>query len=1172
MSKMSSDIATIGKGSIKINSVVPKLIGISVALLILAGVIKIVGSMDPTQAEVGFKRLSDMIVAMSAFLAVYGLLVKGKSAQNIGKLGAMLKKLSISLLLLVVVTKLVGKLSSDEMLKGLAFVATFTLFVQVLTEVTSGAGKNVDKLGSMLLKLSVSMLLLIAVTKLAGTLSAEEMLNGLGFAVTFTAFVWALVQITKDAGKDIPKLGGLLLSISASMLIMAGVVKIVGGMSYEAMLKGGAAILTFAFIMTVMVKTIGDIGPEVPKLSLTLLAMSGAIAIMAATSIMLSFISLPALAKGVAAVGFLSLIMKGMLLATKNAKDCKGNLIFMTVAIGVLAAAVVALSFIDPTKLGGATLALSTLIGMFALMELAAESANGSIGTLIVMTVAVGILGGILYLIAQLPIENALSAAAALGVLLLSMSASLFIVSNAGSISKKAVASLIGISVAIGILAGLLYLLAQLPIEKALSGAVSLMALSVALVSIAVATNIMPKNLISVSIGLMAVSAALIILSVALNNMGKMSWDEIARGLVALGGSLAILAIGLNVMNGTLAGSAALLIASAALTILAGVLTTLGGMSWGEIARGLVALAGSFAVIGVAGLVLGPLTPIILALSAAITLLGIGVISCGAGLLMFASALSILSTSGVSGILVLAMAIQTIIALIPQLLISVAQGIIQMIATIGNGAATIAAALIQIGNAILNTIVTLIPRIVEVALTLIDSFLSSIAEHLPSIVQSGWSILISFLQGIRDNIGEMVIVVSDIIINFLNALGLRMPDIIQAGIDFIFNFIEGLGQGIENNAARLRECMWNLCKHLWNAFCEFFGIHSPSRKFAEAGEYLIQGLINGIGGLAGAAASKVVELGSELVAAIGSKVSEFRTKGSELISNMQTGISNKISDVRSAITTVVSNAVQTIGSKVGEFRAKGSELISNMRSGISSKLSDVKSAASNIVNGALNSIREKVSSFRTIGTNMISGLTEGIQSMAHNVVNAAKGVVSNAVDAAKNLLGIHSPSRVFAEIGRYTDEGFVKGLNAYASRVSNASKNVGQSAVDGITNAISGIGTLDGNLDVQPSIRPVLDMSSIGMTNLQLGAGLETSFTKPTDTLAHVIQNAQDSIIDSNDEVIAAIYDLKSAINNMGETSQNNTFNINSTDPMGAADEVSRILQQQVERRGAVWA
>lgn len=67
-------------------------------------------------------------------------------------------------------------------------------------------------------------------------------------------------------------------------------------------------------------------------------------------------------------------------------------------------------------------------------------------------------------------------------------------------------------------------------------------------------------------------------------------------------------------------------------------------------------------------------------------------------------------------------------------------------------------------------------------------------------------------------------------------------------------------------------------------------------------------------------------------------------------------------------------------------------------------------------------------SLADIGRAIIQGLVDGIRSMAGALVSAAQGVVQSAIDAAKNLLGMHSPSRVFMEIGEGTMEGFLLGI------------------------------------------------------------------------------------------------------------------------------------------------
>ena len=74
-------------------------------------------------------------------------------------------------------------------------------------------------------------------------------------------------------------------------------------------------------------------------------------------------------------------------------------------------------------------------------------------------------------------------------------------------------------------------------------------------------------------------------------------------------------------------------------------------------------------------------------------------------------------------------------------------------------------------------------------------------------------------------------------------------------------------------------------------------------------------------------------------------------------------------------------------------------------------------------------------------------MINGVKAKASSLISAAKGVVSGAVNAAKNLLGIHSPSRVFFEFGEFVDKGFINGLLSMTSKVQKASEKMTEAAV-----------------------------------------------------------------------------------------------------------------------------
>lgn len=231
---------------------------------------------------------------------------------------------------------------------------------------------------------------------------------------------------------------------------------------------------------------------EIPKILAdiagTVLAVSVAIGILAGIAVLLGLVDTKQLAKGVLAVTLLGAIMTAMIWATRGANDVKGNVIAMAVAIGVMAAAVAALSMIDSTKLAIATACLGSLMGMFALIELAGSKAKESIAMIATMVIAVAALAGILGVMSALQVENALPNALALSALLLSLSVSMAIIGKVGTISAKALISVGVMTLVVAALAGILYLIRDLNPESSIGNAE---ALSILLLSLSASCGIL---------------------------------------------------------------------------------------------------------------------------------------------------------------------------------------------------------------------------------------------------------------------------------------------------------------------------------------------------------------------------------------------------------------------------------------------------------------------------------------------------------------------------------------------------------------------------------------------------------------------------------------------------------------------------------------------------------
>ena len=657
--------------------------------------------------------------------------------------------------------------------------------------------------------------------------------------------------------------------------------------------------------------------------------------------------------------------------------------------------------------------------------------------------------------------------------------------------------------------------------------------LAVALLMSAAAIKVLPPNTPLIAVGMVLMAQALKMIADAVLKLKDMSLTEMGTSLLAIAGALTAVVVAANLMNGAVAGAGALLLVSAGLALLTPSLKALGKMSLAEIGTSLLVLAGAFTVIGAAGILLGPLVPVLIGLAGAIALLGIGTAAVGGGILALSMGLGALAVSGAAGIGTLVLAIKSIIGLIPYFLEQVAQGIIITVTTIGNAAPQMIEAVSKIIGSILVALEDNIPKLLSV----IETFLDELLKKAPKFIKIGVELIKAFITGIKENIADIVDLVVDTVLATIEAVIAQIPKIGQAGVDIVLGLINGLADGINKNTPRIKEAFENLFKAIVNAVLTLLGIHSPSTVFDDIGKNIIEGLKQGIANMAQSAIQTITTLITNIIGAVTKRMGEFLTKGQELMTNVKNGIAAKMGEITQTVSTIITTVVNGIGSRVGEFLSKGQALMDNLRNGINGKAEEIKSAVTNILSGILSAIQKKVGEFVSIGANLMNGMKRGIQRVADEIVDSVVSTANNAVSGAKRILGIHSPSRVFAEIGEYTGEGFIVGLSRLMSKVEESAVGMGQSAITGISSAILSISDyVNTTIDSEPTIKPVLDLSNVtnganklnNLLSADKSIGLAISDSNTMNSKLAVNQNG---LSINNDNVVNAINDLRKDVN-----------------------------------------
>mgnify|MGYP001097045987 CR=1 FL=1 len=594
-----------------------------------------------------------------------------------------------------------------------------------------------------LLKIASAIAILAASIVVISLIDSSKLTASLGaITVLFAELMASMAVFSRISGevKGVIKGTTAMIGVSTSILLLASALKKISDIEPEQMV---VALTGIAGLMTAMVaaaKVLGSGSGTVIKGSAQMVVFAGAIKLLASACIDLAQLDFAGLAKGLTGVGVL---MTEVSLFTKKVTINKGA---VTTATGILV--------------------LASAMKVFA-------SACKDFG--------------------QMDVGELVKGLSSIGALLLEITAFTKLTGNAQGLISTGLA-MIEIGAAMKIFASAMADFGSMSLEKIGKG---LLAMGGALAEVAIAMRAMPKNLIATGAGLVTVGAALNVLAEALGKMGGMSWEGIAKSLVAMGGALAELAIGLNFMNGTLAGSAAMLVAAGALAVLTPVLFTLGSMSWEAIAKGLITVAGAFTVIGAAGAILTPLLPTILGLGGAFALIGVGIAGLGAGLLLVGTGLTAiavgitgLATSLGAGVTIIVAGLTSIItgiaALIPAIAQQLGEAVIAFAEVITNGAPAIGNAVKALVLTLVDVLVECVPAIADGALELVAGVLAALATYTPQIVDSIMLFLIEIIDGLARNLPTLIQSVVNLLMSFfsgiVSALGSIDTDALLKGI------------------------------------------------------------------------------------------------------------------------------------------------------------------------------------------------------------------------------------------------------------------------------------------------------------------------------------------------------------------------------------------------------
>ena len=290
---------------------------------------------------------------------------------------------------------------------------------------------------------------------------------------------------------------------------------------------------------------------------------------------------------------------------------------------------------------------------------------------------------------------------------------------------------------------------------------------------------------------------------------------------------------------------------------------------------------------------------------------------------------------------------------------------------------------------------------------------------------------------------------------------------------------------------------------------------------------------------------------------------KMESAGKKMLESLLNGMKPVTATILSTLTALTTQMNSNLSSKASMFHGIGATLMNKFVSGIKSKNDNVVSGSTSGLSSAVKNMRSYYSSFYSAGSYVAGGFSSGIRANIQSAASAAARMASAASNAARQNLKIHSPSRVFKEIGSYVPQGFAQGISMFGGQVKKSVSTMADTAISTTQSVLAQmLSMIDSNIDAQPTISPVVDLSNArsgisalnGMLSTGQTIGIRASLNDINTSMNYKNQNGDIG------EVVSAINKLRKDIGNM----EHATYQINGItydDGSNISDAISTIVK-----------
>lgn len=316
---------------------------------------------------------------------------------------------------------------------------------------------------------------------------------------------------------------------------------------------------------------------------------------------------------------------------------------------------------------------------------------------------------------------------------------------------------------------------------------------------------------------------------------------------------------------------------------------------------------------------------------------------------------------------------------------------------------------------------------VDVLGTYLSDGLNMVTSKLPSFVEAGASLLTSLVEGLLENTDTIVTSATDIIVTLTTTLMTLLPMLLDAGLQILAGIISGIAEALPD----LIPAAIEMIEQIGNAIIDNLDL------LIDASIQLLDAVITGITENIDTLVNVAVTITTKLFEALLEEAPVILTAGVELVLKLVTGLIQALPNIVSSASTLISSFISSISSNLPQILETGITLIGELLAGIIEAWPEIIAQIPTLTAEIFEAFTSV--DWAGLGLSIIEGIGNGILNSVSTITSAAKSAATSALNAAKETLGINSPSRVFRDqVGEAIPEGMAVGIEQNTDLVTEA--------------------------------------------------------------------------------------------------------------------------------------